>query len=94
MNVSPIEVDRRDAMSKYGVNTKSSDIRKKLRFNHAPCIFYTKKERKIWELIKKGALNLWTESSDFCVNTAVYTWVVYDRRQWLVFIIDVQLLIN
>ena len=37
MNVSPIEVDRRDAMSKYGVNTKSSDIRKKLRFNHAPC---------------------------------------------------------
>ena len=43
-------------MSKYGVNTKSSDIRKKLRFNHAPCIFYTKKKRKIWELIKKGAL--------------------------------------
>ena len=42
MNVSPIEVDRRDAMSKYGVNTKSSDIRKKLRFNHAPCNLFTK----------------------------------------------------
>ena len=43
MNVSPIEVDRRDAMSKYGVNTKSSDIRKKLRFNHAPRNLCTKR---------------------------------------------------
>ena len=46
-----------DSCINRGVDTKSSDIRKKLRFNHAPFIFYTKKKRKIWELIKKGALN-------------------------------------
>ena len=46
MKVVDIEVDRRDVMSKYGVNTKSSDIRKKLGFNHAPCIFYTKGRNK------------------------------------------------
>ena len=34
-----IELDCRGAISTYSVNTKSSDIRKILWFNHAPCIF-------------------------------------------------------